>query len=153
MKLIYILSVIAAFVLIGFFVLSEQRQEQIVPDKPRVCFGENCFNVEIVDTPAEREIGLMNRESLNEDAGMLFIFESMGYYPFWMKDTLIPLDMIWIDSSGKVVYVYENALPCESDPCEVMSPSGDALYVLEVNGGIASEKGIIVGMQTEFIGI
>ena len=152
MKLIYILSVIAAFVLIGFFVLSEQRQEQIVPDKPRVCFGENCFNVEIVDTPAEREIGLMNRESLDLDSGMLFIFESEGYYPFWMKNTLIPLDIIWIDNNNFIIDI-KTAVPCLADPCPIISPSGDALYVLEVNGGIASEKGIIVGMQTEFIGI
>ncbi|MBS3083342.1 DUF192 domain-containing protein [Candidatus Pacearchaeota archaeon] len=144
--------IIVIIILIGFFIWSEREQPQILTDGPKVCFGETCFNVEIVDTPAEREIGLMNRVELDSDSGMLFVFENEGYYPFWMKNTLIPLDMIWIDKNNSIIDI-RTALPCEADPCEVISPSGDALYVLEINADIASEKRIITGMQAEFINL
>src|SRR3989344_353257 len=79
------------------------------------------------------------------------LFESEGHYPFWMKNTLIPLDMIWIDEDKEIVFIYENALPCEEDPCTVISPSGNAKYVFEINGGLTSKKGIVVGQKLEFI--
>ncbi len=128
-----------------------QRNDNI--DKPKVCFGESCFLVEVVDDNAERQQGLMYRTELSEDSGMFFIFDREGLYPFWMKNTLIPLDIIWIDEDGKVVSIGANSLPCEADPCLVISPSGNSSYVLEINGGLSAKKGIVVGSQAEFIGI
>lgn len=113
-------------------------------DNDKVCFEDNCFNVEIADTSETRELGLMFREKLDEDAGMLFIFENEGSYPFWMKNTLIPLDIIWIDSSGKIVDIRE-AIPCESEPCQVYYHSDSAKYVLEINKGLSAELGIEIG--------
>jgi uncharacterized membrane protein (UPF0127 family) len=116
-----------------------------------VCYNGKCFAVEIADDYAERQRGLMFRESLDEDKGMLFIFEEPGIHRFWMKNTLIPLDMVWIDDSGTVVYVSSNTPPCKADPCPSYGPSVNARYVLEINAGLASEislsQGSIVDIQ------
>lgn len=116
----------------------------------KVCFDEMCFVVEVVDTPQEREKGLMFREELDKNKGMLFIFEEEGNYPFWMKNTLIPLDMIWISQSGDVVHVVYNSQPCKADPCPLIETNGTAKYVLEINGGLASKYGIEAGQKAEF---
>jgi uncharacterized protein len=110
----------------------------------KVCFAEKCFNVEIADTPAKRETGLMFRESLPENQGMLFIFESSGEHDFWMKNTLIPLDMIWIDANLNVADI-KTAEPCNESVCQLLAPEKDALYVLEINRGLAGENEIKVG--------
>jgi uncharacterized protein len=109
-----------------------------------VCFGPSCVKAELALTDLEHMRGLMGRKSLPPDAGMLFVFDEEGVYPFWMKDTLIPLDMVWLDSNLEVVHI-AHALPCTQDPCGVYDPGKRARYVLEVNGGYAQEKGIAVG--------
>lgn len=116
----------------------------------RVCFDNACFNVEVVDTPETRAQGLMFREYLPEDEGMLFIFEEEDVYPFWMKNTLIPLDMIWINSDWTVVYVARDVQPCEEDPCPSINPWVPALYVLEVNAGLAEKYDVRVGSNAVF---
>jgi hypothetical protein len=103
----------------------------------RVCVQNNCFNVSIADTPAERERGLMFVQSLKSDVGMLFIFEQSGLYPFWMKNTLIPLDIVWLDEDKKIVFIKNNALPCGADACPNIVPAAEARYVLEINAGTA----------------
>ena len=110
-----------------------------------VCFEKNCFQVELATTEAVRDQGLMYRKELNKDKGMLFVFDKEGIYPFWMKNTLIPLDMIWINNSGKVVFMAQNVQPCKSLICPSIIPSGSAKYVLEVNAGVCIETGIKVG--------
>src|SRR3989344_7880186 len=80
---------------VGFTVWYQTRAEII--SGSRVCFEEDCFFVEIADENAERMKGLMNRTSMDADRGMLFIWEEEEIYSFWMKDTLIPLDMIWLN--------------------------------------------------------
>ena len=94
--------------------------------------GEKII-VEIVDSQEERQRGLMFREELCDNCGMLFIFEEEYTYSFWMKNTLIPLDMIFIDSDLTIVDVIY-AMPCVKDPCEHYTPQDKALYVLETNG-------------------
>ena len=118
--------------------------------KDKVCFEGRCVQVEVVQKLEERERGLQNRESLDENAGMLFVFTKSAKHSFWMKNTLIPLDMIWIDHYQKIVYIKENAAPCKIHPCEIYSPDKDALYVLEVNAGYVKEKGLKVGDRAEF---
>ncbi len=117
---------------------------------PKICFEDNCFYVEIVDDDTERTLGLMNREYLEPDAGMLFIFDEEGSYPFWMKNTLIPLDMIWLNSNGEIVYIFENAQPCVSNPCPIIAHDGSALFVVELNAGTVNEKEIQVGQTAKF---
>lgn len=117
-------------------------------DRNKICFENNCFSVDVVSTPADRERGLMFREELGRNEGMLFIFDNEGSYPFWMKNTLIPLDIIWIDSSGKIIDIRE-ADPCTEDPCFVYNHAGSAKYVLEINKGLSSELGIEIGQMSE----
>ena len=116
----------------------------------KVCFKENCFIVEIADTDEKRAQGLMFRKYLEENKGMFFVFEEEGIYPFWMKNTLIPLDIIWINSNKEIVFIKENALPCKVDPCESIDPKTNALYVLEVNSNIVKETGIKIGDKVRF---
>lgn len=137
-----ILLIIALFVGLTVFFLNKEDGVN------KVCFDEDCFVVEVVDDDEKRQKGLMFREELDENAGMLFIFENEGNYPFWMKNTLIPLDMLWIDSSGKIVDIKE-ADPCESDPCDVIYHSGSAKYVLEINKGLSAALGIEIGEIAE----
>jgi uncharacterized membrane protein (UPF0127 family) len=118
-----------------------------------VCFKEKCFKVELAKTQAETERGLMNRKELDKDKGMLFIFNKEAIYPFWMKNTLIPLDIIWIKEgpsagSGQVVFVSYNTQPClqaKSLICPSVVPSAKAKYVLELNAGICQEISLRVG--------
>ena len=100
------------------------------------------FEVEIADTDDTREIGLMNRRALAPDRGMLFEFDMVGRQSFWMKDTLIPLDIIFIAPDGKIDSIAANARPLSLDP--VMSKHG-ANGVLEINGGLARKLGVKPG--------
>ena len=111
----------------------------------QVCFGPHCFFVELEKTTAEHERGLMNREELDKNKGMLFVFDKEGIYPFWMKNTFIPLDMVWIDTNGKVVFIAQNVQPCKSLICPTVSPNAKAKYVLEVNAGVSQEISLKVG--------
>ncbi|MBI2057274.1 DUF192 domain-containing protein [Candidatus Pacearchaeota archaeon] len=81
-------------------------------NKNKVCFSEKCFDVEIASTQEELSKGLMFRESLDENSGMLFIFQEERAYNFWMKNTLISLDIIWINSNKEVIFIEHNAQPC-----------------------------------------
>jgi uncharacterized protein len=100
------------------------------------------FTVEVADDAAERARGLMNRDSMPTAAGMLFVYPRAGNVSFWMENTLIPLDMIFADSTGTVKRVHENAVPLDRTPI----PGGANIkYVLEINGGLARRMGISEG--------
>jgi len=113
----------------------------------RVCFKKNCVEVELAITPEERAKGLMFRTFLQKNHGMLFIFPDMDYHSFWMKNTFIPLDIIWLDANQKVVFIHENAKPLSG----IMTPPKKARYVLEINKGMAKKMGIRRGIQLEFL--
>lgn len=111
----------------------------------RVCFKDHCFSVELAITAEERSNGLMFRESLDPKKGMLFVFEKEGKHTFWMKNTLISLDIIWINEKKEIVFINQNTPPCREQPCRIIEPAESAKYVLEINGGISKEIGLIVG--------
>ena len=111
---------------------------------PAVFFDDVMLKVELAQAPGEKAKGLMYRAELPEDSGMLFVFDRDAPRAFWMKNTLIPLDMIFINSQMKVVEVKSKVPPCREDPCPSY-PSEPAMYVLEINGGLAERKGIVVG--------
>lgn len=97
------------------------------------------FNVDIADDEAERAQGLMNRSSMPAGSGMLFIYPTPRTVQFWMHDTLIPLDMLFFDESGRLVSLHTAAKPMDDTPI----PSGGAIrFVLEINGNLASRLGI-----------
>ncbi len=116
----------------------------------KVIINEKSFNVEIADNPAERAQGLMFRKELKENSGMLFIFPSSEKYSFWMKNTFIPLDIIWIDENLEIVYIHENAQPCK-DECNSITPDKEAKYILEINSGLSERYGIEIGNRVEII--
>lgn len=115
----------------------------------RVCFKRSCFDVEVAITADERQRGLMDRETLDSETGMLFIFPREDIYPFWMKNTLIALDMIWLDRDRKVVHIEKGAKPCENEPCPQYIPLAEALYVVEFNAGTVDDYIIQTGDQAE----
>ena len=101
---------------------------------------------EIVDTPEKRSAGLMYREKLGSNRGMFFIFEREQTLTFWMKNTLIPLDMIFMDGNYKIVDINENAQPCESGKiCMLYVSRKPAKYVLEVNAGFVEKNNLKTG--------
>lgn len=101
-----------------------------------------AFNVEVVDTYETRAEGLMFREALAKFSGMLFVYDNPGQVSFWMRNTLIPLDMIFIDQTGVVAKVHANAIPLD----ETSIFGGDSIFaVLEINGGLAETLGIMAG--------
>ncbi len=100
--------------------------------------------VEVADTPAERERGLMERESLPEDAGMLFTYETETSGGFWMKDTLLPLSIAFYDEDGEILRLLDMD-PCRADPCPVYDPEVSYRGALEVNKGAFDRWGVEEG--------
>lgn len=106
--------------------------------------GQARFNVELADSPAERARGLMFRDAMSASAGMLFLYPVPQPASFWMKNTLIPLDMIFADETGVVRRVHSMAVP--GDLTSINGGPG-VLAVLEINGGLASRLGIVPGSE------
>lgn len=115
-----------------------------------VCFGEVCVNVEVADSEVEHAKGLMFRESLPGNCGMLFVFVGESQYIFWMKNMNFPLDIIWVGRDKKVIDISRNVSPCGSSSCEGILPRGKAMYVLEVNAGFSDTNQIKIGEQAYF---
>jgi len=119
-------------------------------DHRPVCIRGICFESEIAVTAAERSLGLMYREVLTKDRGMLFVFPEESLHRFWMKNTLIELDIIFIAADRKVVSISHRARPCRKEPCELYSPAGSVAYALEIAGGLAASYGFTAGDLVEF---
>lgn len=111
------------------------------------------YKLELALTPEDQAQGLMFRENLPPNTGMLFVFPSAEPHHFWMKNTMIPLDMIWMDEGGKVLFVSANTPPCKADPCPTYGPDGPARQVLEIAGGMAAKEKITVGSTLKFAGL
>ena len=108
----------------------------------RVCFKKYCLDVKLAQNSIERTQGLMFQKSLEQNKGMLFLFDKEAKHSFWMKNTLIPLDIIWINENNKVVFISENNQLCSWRYCPLIKPGADAKYVLEVNGGTVQKMGL-----------
>jgi uncharacterized protein len=109
--------------------------------------GRHKFNVEVAKTPGQMEQGLMFRRSLAADAGMIFDYGAPSMAAMWMKNTLIPLDMLFVDARGRVINIHERAIPGSLDPIGAAAP---ARAVIELNGGTAARLGIKPGDQVVF---
>lgn len=107
-------------------------------------WGVASFSVELADTEQERALGLMFRDSMPRSAGMLFVYDRPTTAAFWMKNTYIPLDIIFTDETGMVTSVHSDAKPLDLTPI----PGGDRVFaVLEINAGLARDYGISAGTQ------
>lgn len=121
-----------------------RAEEGTATPYPEVLSIENHqFHVDIADTTEKRTIGLMFRDKMGADSGMLFVFDDEIERAFWMKNTLIPLDMLFIDRSGKIIHIHESAIPHDLTP---VPSKGPAFAVLEINGGRAKTLGLTPGM-------
>jgi uncharacterized membrane protein (UPF0127 family) len=114
---------------------------------PSVELGGRSFSVEIADTQEEQALGLMFRDSMPADEGMLFIFPNEAPRSFWMKNTRIPLDIMYFDKELKMVSISANTPPCRVSRCPSYPSTGPAMYVLELNAGKALELGVGPGDQ------
>jgi uncharacterized membrane protein (UPF0127 family) len=101
--------------------------------------------VDVADTDAARERGLMFREALAGDRGMLFPFGVPRRYAMWMRNVRFALDILWLDRRGCITWIVENAPPCDVEPCPTYEPRVDAVTVLEVCGGFVRKHGVAIG--------
>ena len=140
MKTALLAALLAALPLGGLKALGAE----CAPDRVTVSgdWGQAGFAVELADDAAERALGLMHREEMPRMAGMLFVYDEPGPVSFWMRNTLIPLDIIFARADGTIGRVHSRARPLDETPI----PGGDDIqYVLEINGGMAARLGISEG--------
>jgi uncharacterized membrane protein (UPF0127 family) len=109
-----------------------------------------ALQVEVLTTDEERQMGLMFRENLPQDRGLLFVFDEADFYGFWMKNCKFRIDIVWLDDERRVVHVAEKVRPCRRDPCPTYQPLRRARYVVELNAGQARREKAIVGAQLDF---
>ena len=105
---------------------------------------------ELADTPQRRARGLMFRKQLDPNTGMLFVFEEVGAWSFWMKNTTVALDILWLGPDKRIVHVEENVPGCKQDPCPEYKPNKDALYTLELPAGSVKREKLAQGMTLKF---
>mgnify|MGYP001815533790 FL=1 len=111
------------------------------------------ISLELALTPEEIGQGLMYRPHLAENSGMLFLFRQERVPSFWMKDTMIPLDLLFLDGHGVILEISENAQPCAVEPCPQYIPTHAAWAVLEVNAGFAARHGLAAGDTLAFVNV
>lgn len=138
---------------------------QYASPRGQVTFADGTrVSVEIADSDERRSRGLMFRDRLPQNEGMVFIFEEPGFYPFWMQNCLISLDMIWLDPAARIVSIAESVPPCRfadcpppcaSFQCPTYPPTAgtSALYVVEVAAGFVRQHKVKVGDQLKFRGV
>src|SRR3989339_564311 len=150
MKILNLFIVLAFVGFLIFLALVRRGQVAVTSNSiSRVSIAGTEIKVDLALTSEQKARGLSGRESLAEDQGMLFIFDYTTRHPFWMKDMLIPIDMIWIDENGFVVYVAEDARP-ESYPA-LFGTNVESKYVLEVVSGFAKFHQLKIGDKVQFI--
>jgi len=146
---LWFLIVFAILVSVLFIIL-------IIPNfdnRDKVCFSDGyCIYVDVKDTYEERALGLMFRETLNENEGMLFIFEELSTSPFWMKNMKIPIDIIFISADKKIVSISTNAIPCNKpdNECELYYSEAPYLYVVETKAGFSERHNLEKGQNVLF---
>lgn len=164
---IYSWSFLKWFLLIGFFLtlifflvtknniwtsnvqINSQVENLDVNNIKYIKIAGKILKVDLALTPQKQEQGLSGRNKLNEDEGMLFVFDHVDKYSFWMKDMNFPIDIIWIGEDLSVVYIKKNALP-ESYP-ETFTPNQNAKYILEVSSQFSEKNNLKEGDKVEFL--
>jgi len=141
-KIISIIVIITIFICLYFFVFRYKQGPSI-----SISIKNQPFNLEIAKTIAQKSKGLSDRLSLCPECGMIFVFDKEGIQPFWMKDTLIPLDMVWLNKSGQVVEII-TAIPesnTQMTKLKIYQNSKPALYVIELNAGTTEKLYLKIG--------
>ena len=129
-KIIKIILIVLASMVIIFSIMNSS---------PRVCIeNKKCFNVKISDNSLERQIGLSNHTSLEQNSGMLFVFSESEIQNFWMKNMRFNIDLIWIDSNLKIIGFEKDMVICWTN-CPLYSSDFPIKYVLEINSGLIDD--------------
>jgi len=140
-----LISILVIFMI--FLAIGKYQQQKFVSVK----IGNATVHAELADTEPKQMRGLMFRDNLPKDGGMLFTFGRDGKYGIWMMNTSVALDILWLEKNKKVVYMKEDAQPCDALlVCSSYSPDEDSRYVLEVRAGYAKSHGIKIGSVAKF---
>ena len=131
---------------------SEALQPASTPLPPPAAILPNgqAIKLELAISPQQRSTGLMFRTSLAADRGMLFVFERAVSQPFWMKNTFIPLDFVFLDHAGQITEIIPDVPPCEADPCPNYPPQHQYRAMLELSAGVAAANGLEPGQRLTF---
>ena len=146
-KRVSIIIAIKIIIIFFFFLQTEKKiwnSSVEIVQQPQFCFNWNCIYLEMAKTPEEKELGLMFREKMDENKGMVFIFDWPWKHGMRMRNTLIPLDIIRITTGYKVVDMV-SATPCYEETCPIYRPKIDNLRAIEVNSGIANKLELKTG--------
>ena len=147
--------VIIFILIISFLLINKNKNSENnfnnfdVKNTKYVKIGGEIIKVELALTSTDQELGLSIKDNLKNDEGMLFIFNNVGIYSFWMKDMSFPIDIIWIGEDFQIVFIKKNATE-ESFP-EIFSPNKNSKYVLEVMSGFSEKKNLKEGDKVEFL--
>ena len=137
---------------VGYFFSKDDAYEEEV--EVYAVINNIKVTLEVADDHASKALGLSGREFLDENDGMIFVYDKeTPSLTFWMKNTLIPLDMIFLSSDFEVVYIIKNVPVCEKDPCENYTSEADAQYVIELNSGWSEKNNLKVGESIEVKGL
>jgi uncharacterized protein len=110
-----------------------------------------AVTAELAVTDEERQQGLMFREKMAENQGMLFVFEGEAIHAFWMKNMKFAIDIAWLDAQKRIVHLESRVPPCTADPCPNYVPKSAAMYVLELQSGAAERHGLQLYKRIEFV--
>lgn len=138
------------FILMMSYGWAEQQYKKFSHGKIVFATQKLAINVEVAVTKMQRAIGLMFREYLPEKEGMLFIFEQETIQKIWMRDTLIPLDILFISEQGKIVSMIKSLQPCTEESCDIYYSTENAKYMLEINEGMIEKNKIKTGQRLLF---
>jgi uncharacterized membrane protein (UPF0127 family) len=109
------------------------------------------ITAEVAISDEERQLGLMFREKLNHDQGMIFVFKDEDFHFIWMKNMKISIDILWLDKEKRIVHIERNVAPCKKPPCASYSSKIPAMYVLEIKAGMADKNQLKLYDRLEFI--
>lgn len=136
------------FLIIAIIIAAVLKSGNITPNpnsSPSITINNKKINLILAKTQSEKEIGLSNKQNLDKDTGMLFIFAKKDYPSFWMRNMKFPIDIIFIDDN-KIVDMYQNAQPAKNETnAPVYKPKNKANYVLEMNANTARENNFKIG--------
>ena len=155
-KITLIAFVLVMLITAGAFVFSDNSQKptQIPPtqsDTPTIIINGHKFSIEIADTSEKRTLGLSHRQSIPADEGILFVFESPGWYQFWMGGMLFPLDFVWINGDNVVDITQNVPAPVNDASARIINPKLEVDKVLEINSGQIKSAGIKIGQKVQII--
>ncbi len=143
----------ALVVILTFYVLHQASLENGTEknyEVKKIRIENNLIEVKVADTEQKREIGLMGISNLSENEGMLFVFDQPGYHSFWMRNTLIPLEILFINEENAIIDIQEMQ-PCKTVSCKVYSPKEKALYAIELNENFSKTHNISVKEKIEIV--